>query len=201
MTGPEPHHYRVHDRTEHFAGPLFRLVTDLVEMPDGGVAARDYLRHVGAVAVVPYHESSDEVVLVRQYRHPVRGQMWELPAGLIDVAGEPLAQVAVRELAEEADLCCGRLDPLIDIHTSPGCSDERIRIFLARDLTPAAAPHARRHEESELVVGRFPLAVAVQMIFRGELTNATAVAGLFAVAWARQAGRPPLPSGGVAHLQ
>lgn len=201
MTGSAAQRYRVHERTEHFAGPLFRLVTDMVQMPDGDVAARDYLHHIGAVAVVPYDEVRDEVVLVRQYRHPVRAPMWELPAGLADVAGERPDEVAVRELAEEADLRCGRLDALIDIYASPGCSDERIRIFLARDLAPTAVPHVRRHEESELTVTWLALAEALRMIFRGELTNATAVAGLFAAAWARDRGWAPLPSGGPSHLQ
>jgi 8-oxo-dGDP phosphatase len=201
VTGPSAHAYRVREQVEHFAGPLFRVVTDLVEMPGGDLAARDYLRHVGAVAVVPYDEAADEVVLVNQYRHPVRAPMWELPAGLVDVAGEDLSAVAVRELAEEADLRCGRLEPLLDIHTSPGCSDERIRIFLARDLRPTARPHPRVHEEAEMVVARIALEEAVRMVFRGEVTNATAVAGLLAAARARDAGWAPLPPAGRSDLE
>jgi ADP-ribose pyrophosphatase len=181
---------------------MFGVVTDEVEFPDGTVAARDYLRHVGSVGVVAIDER-ERVVLVRQYRHPVGGPLWELPAGLVDVAGESLPQVAARELAEEADLVAGRLDLLIDLHTSPGCSDERIRIFLARDLTPAPQPHAREHEEATMTVTRFPVADAVAMIFEGRVTNAAAVAGLLAAAHARDRGwsplRPPdapLPSAG-----
>src|SRR5687768_11977462 len=103
-------------------------------MPDGSVAERDYMRHVGAVGVVAL-DAEDRVVLVRQYRHPLRREIWELPAGLIDVPGEPLVEAAARELAEEADLRAGRFDLLVDANPSPGCSDEVIRLFLARDLS------------------------------------------------------------------
>lgn len=180
----EGHTFAVRGSTQQFAGSMFRVVTDEVEMPDGAVAQRDYMRHIGSVGVVPYDEHG-RVVLVRQYRHPVRRQLWELPAGLVDVAGEPLPEVALRELAEETDLTAGRLDLLVDLHTSPGCSDEWIRIFLARDLAPAPHEHAREHEEATMTVARFPLDDAVRMIFRGEITNAAAVAGVLAAARAR----------------
>jgi 8-oxo-dGTP pyrophosphatase MutT (NUDIX family) len=176
--------FAVRGTTERFAGPMFSVVTDEVEMPGGVVAARDYMRHIGSVGVVPYDEAG-QVVLVRQYRHPVRRPLWELPAGLVDVAGESLPEVAVRELAEESDLLAARLDLLVDLHTSPGCSDERIRIFLARDLSPAPHRHPREHEEATMTVARFPLDEAVGMVFRGEITNAAAVAGILTTAHAR----------------
>ena len=196
MTAAGEHAFAVHHRVERFAGPMFRVVTDRVAMPDGEIAERDYLRHVGAVAVVPYDEAADEVVLVRQYRHPVGGPLWELPAGLVDVAGETLAEVAARELAEETDLTCARLDLLLDLHPTPGCSDERIRIFLGRDLRPSAQPHPRRHEEATMVVARIPLAQAVAMVFAGEVTNGAAVAGVLATVRARDAGWAPLRAAG-----
>ena len=183
--------FRVHERREQFQGPVFSVFTDQVEMPGGQMVARDYLRHIGAVAVVALDEAG-RVVLVRQYRHPLRGELWELPAGLADVEGEQLPDVAARELAEEADLYAGRLDLLVDLHTSPGVSDERIRIFLGRDLSPAPDPHPREHEEATMTVARFPLDDAVQMIFRGEITNAACVAGLLAAARACDLGWVPL---------
>ncbi|HEY8474429.1 MAG TPA: NUDIX hydrolase [Natronosporangium sp.] len=173
--------YRVVRRTERFQGPVFSVVTDEVELPGGEVVARDYLRHVGAVAVVALDEQQ-RVVLVRQYRHPVGAELWELPAGLADVAGEQPREVAARELAEEADLRAGTIEPLVDIHPSPGVSDERIRIFLARELTPTDAPHQREHEEATLTVSRVPLDEAVKMIFDGRITNGPAVAGILAAA-------------------
>jgi ADP-ribose pyrophosphatase len=183
------HDYAVVARRERFRGPVFDVVTDDVTMPGGGVAARDYVRHIGAVGVAAVDER-DRIVLVEQYRHPVGRRLWELPAGLVDVEGESLVAVARRELAEEADLLAGQLDVLVDLHTSPGYSNERIRIFLARELTgvPDAQRHDRRDEEADMAVARVDLDEAVRMALAGEMTNAAAVAGVLAAAAARRAG-------------
>ncbi|MEO3748640.1 NUDIX hydrolase [Plantactinospora sp. B5E13] len=172
---------------------MFSVVTDQVEMPGGRVSARDYVRHVGAVGVVALDEQG-RVVLVRQYRHPLRRAIWELPAGLADVAGEELPAGALRELAEEADLHAARLDLLVDVHTSPGYSDEMIRIFLARELSevPPGDRHERHDEEAELEVVRVDLDEAVTMVLAGEITNVACVAGVLAAARARDQGWAPL---------
>jgi ADP-ribose pyrophosphatase len=193
--------YQVRGREERFHGAMFSVVTDQVTMPGGRVVARDYLRHVGAVGVVAIDEH-DRVALLRQYRHPLGRPLWELPAGLIDVAGEELPAAALRELAEEADLVAERIDLLVDLHTSPGCSDELIRIYLARGLSPVAEldRHERRDEEAGMQLGWFDLDDAVDMVFRGKITNAACVSGLLAAARSRAQGwaslRPasaPLP--------
>jgi ADP-ribose pyrophosphatase len=193
--------YVVLRTTERAANRVFRLVTDEVRMPDGSVAERDYLRHVGAVGVVALDEA-ERVVLVCQYRHPVGRMLWELPAGLIDVDGEALVDAAARELAEEADLLAGRMDLLVDLHPSPGCSNEIIRLYLARDLSPVpeGERHDRTHEEAGMTVRRFPLDEAISMALGGAITNASCVVGVLATARARDRGwstlRPvdePLP--------
>ncbi|SDZ43824.1 ADP-ribose pyrophosphatase [Micromonospora pattaloongensis] len=193
--------YQVRGREERFRGPVFTVVTDQVTMPDGRVVARDYLRHVGAVAVAAVDDDG-RVALVRQYRHPVGRPLWELPAGLVDVPGEELPAAALRELAEEADLTAERIELLVDLHTSPGCSDELIRIYLARGLAPVAEldRHERRNEEAGMQLGWFNLDDAVEMVFNGMITNAACVAGVLAAARSRAAGwaslRPasaPLP--------
>jgi 8-oxo-dGDP phosphatase len=173
--------YQVVEEKVQFRSPVFTVVTDQVRMPSGDVVARDYMKHVGAVAVVAL-DDQDRVVLVRQYRHPVRAHLWELPAGLIDVDGEALPDAATRELAEEADLRAGWLEPLVELHTTPGCSDERIRIYLARDLRPVPEEdrHQRRDEEAGMTVQWFRLDQAIRMIFAGEITNGPCVAGLLA---------------------
>src|SRR6266540_1077274 len=94
---------------ERFSGRVFSVVTDTVSMPGGGNAERDYIRHPGAVGVVAL-DDQHRVVLVLQYRHPVRRTLWELPAGLIDVPGEDPLPAAQRELAEEAELEVARVD-------------------------------------------------------------------------------------------
>jgi ADP-ribose pyrophosphatase len=144
------------------------------------------MRHVGAVGVVALDEH-ENVILVRQYRHALRTELWELPAGLIDVPGERLAEAAARELAEEADLRAGRYDLLTDVNPSPGCSDEIIRLFLARDLSavPDDERHRRTHEEATMTVSRVPLETAVTMALSGEITNAACVVGVLATAQAK----------------
>ncbi|RGC65231.1 ADP-ribose pyrophosphatase [Micromonospora sp. MW-13] len=193
------HRYEVTGRRQVWAGRIFSVVTDEVTMPGGGTAARDYVRHVGAVAVVAVDDAG-QVVLIRQYRHPVGRHLWELPAGLMDVSGEDLAAAAARELAEEADLTAGTVDVLVDLHSSPGFTDEVVRVFLARDLAdvPAGRRHQRSEEEADLQVVRIDLDEAVRMVLAGEITNASAVAGLLAAARARDAGwsvlrRPDAP--------
>ncbi|GIF75566.1 NUDIX domain-containing protein [Asanoa siamensis] len=195
MTGA--HAYAVLDRVERFSGRVFSVVTDRVTMPGGGQADRDYVRHVGAVGVVPLRDDGS-VLLVRQYRHPIGKVLWELPAGLVDVAGEPPADTAARELREEADLRCERLDLLVDLHTSPGFSDELIRLFLARGLSavPDAERFERSDEEAEITVEWVPLDTAVAMALRGEITNAAAVAGVLAAARVRDEDWRPLRAAG-----
>ena len=188
-------------RTERYAGPIFTVYSDQVTMSGGGTAGRDVVVNKNAVVVVALDDVG-RVVLIKQYRHAVGGRLWELPAGLRDVDGEDLVRTAARELAEEADLNAARFDLLVDLHTSPGFSNETIRIFLARDLSPVPEDqrHERTDEEADLEIAWFDLDEAVAMVLRGEITNAAAVGGLLSAARARDDGwatlRPcdtPLP--------
>jgi ADP-ribose pyrophosphatase len=172
-----------------YAGKVVSLRRDTVRMTDGEPAVREVVEHPGAVGVVAIDEN-DQVVLVNQYRHPLRTRLDELPAGLLDVAKEPAIDAARRELAEEARLSADRWETLIDLNPSPGFSDEAIRIFLARDL--AEAPHPQdfvvEHEEATMTVRRVPLDQAVQAALDGRITNAAAVAGVLAAEVARGRG-------------
>jgi 8-oxo-dGTP pyrophosphatase MutT (NUDIX family) len=183
--------YQVLHRDVRFTGPIFSIVSDEVAMPGDTTAVRDFMRHVGAVGVVAL-DDQERVVLVRQYRHPVGDFLWELPAGLIDVAGEQLVDAAARELDEEVDLTAASWRLLLDIHPSPGSSNEIVRLFLARDLAdvPDASRHEREHEEADLTVHRVPLDEAVDMVLRGEISNAAAAIGLLATARLRDQGWP-----------
>ena len=162
-------------------------------MPGGGTARRDWTRHLGAAAVVALDDSG-QIVLIRQYRHPIGRFMWEIPAGLADVPGELGVETAKRELAEEADLTASRWDLLVQVHTSPGYSDELLQVFLARDLAPVPEHlrHRREHEEAEMIVRFVDLDEAVAMIFRGEITNGPNAVGILAAARARDADWAPL---------
>lgn len=175
--------YPVRSSREWFTGRIFSVVSDEVGMPGGRYVRRDYTRHLGAVGVVALDEQ-ERIVLVQQYRHPVRTRLWELPAGLLDVPGEDPVVSAARELAEETDLRAARWDLLVDAYTSPGYSDELIRLYLARDLSPVpvAERHERQDEEAGLVTRRVDLDEAVAMALRGEILNAACLIGVFAAA-------------------
>lgn len=166
-----------------FTGNVISVHRDRVRMSDGTVVEREVVDHPGAVGVVALDEDG-AIVLVNQYRHPVRARLDELPAGLLDVEGEPALHAAQRELAEEAAVTAAEWHVLVDLYTSPGMSNEAIRIFLARGLAPVPDDErfAPEHEEITLTVHRVPLADALKSIYSGELTNASAVAGILAAA-------------------
>ncbi len=171
-------------------GSLVRLRRDMVRMPDGEVVGRDVLEHPGAVAVLAL-DSEERVLLIRQYRHPVGRLLWEIPAGLRDVAGEPLRATAERELLEEAGYRAATWQVLADCFSSPGISSERVRIFLARGL--AQVPEAERsyvpeHEEAHLLLARVPLDEAVARFLAGELHNGVTAIGILSAYAARQGG-------------
>jgi ADP-ribose pyrophosphatase len=173
---------RTVSRRRVFDGAVWAVDTDIVDLGDAGVVDRDVLRHPGAVAVVALDED-ERVVLVRQYRHPVRSILWELPAGMRDVAGEPMVETARRELAEEAGLGAEQWWTLLDLYKSSGGSDERMRIFLARGLTDTVLDgYVAEHEESTMEVHRVPLADVIAAVQAGRVHNAALVAGALAAA-------------------
>ncbi len=131
---------------------------------------RDYVAHTGAVAVLVLNDA-DEILAIQQYRHPVRLREWEIPAGLLDLDGESALECAKRELAEEVDLVAGRWDLLAEYATSPGGSDEIIRIFLARDARPTGVEHLREGEEIDMVQRWVPLADALDSVLAGTVNN------------------------------
>ncbi len=136
----------------------------------GDVIERDYVDHSGAVAVLAIDDDS-RVLLINQYRHPIRTRDWELPAGLLDVPGEPPLAAAQRELAEEADLVAEHWRELITFASSPGGSDETIVIYEARGLSAAPEVFARTEEEAELVLRWVPLGEVVEAALAGRLRN------------------------------
>jgi 8-oxo-dGTP pyrophosphatase MutT (NUDIX family) len=176
--------------SEHiFDGYAFTVRTDQVRMPEGTLAKRDVVDHLGAVAVLAI-DDKDHVTMVYQYRHPVGVHLLELPAGLLDVAGEPALDSARRELFEEASLTATDWRVLIDLHTSPGMTSEAIRVYLARGLAEVAEEDrfAAEHEELTMTVRRYPLDDLVAMALDGSLTNGPAVAAVLAVQAVRAAG-------------
>jgi ADP-ribose pyrophosphatase len=186
----EPASWPVVSSAELVRGRLVTVVTDKVRMPDDELAERDVVIHPGAVAVLAL-DDDQQVLLIRQYRHPVRRLLWEIPAGLRDVAGEQPWATARRELLEEAGYRARDWRVLADYYTSPGFSTERLRVFLARDLefVPAAerdfVPVA---EEAQLLLAWLPLDEAVRKVFAGDLHNGVAALGVLAAYAARSEG-------------
>jgi 8-oxo-dGTP pyrophosphatase MutT (NUDIX family) len=181
--------YQVLDSQRIFSGRVISLRTDEVRMSDGAVSTREIVEHPGAVAIVAIDEA-ERVVLVRQYRHPIREYVLELPAGLLDVTGESALAAAQRELFEEASLTARDWYLLVDLYPSPGMSDEAIRVYLARGLAdvPVRERYVREHEEITMTVSCLALEEAAQLALRGELHNATAVAGILAAEVAHSRG-------------
>lgn len=183
--GPRP----VRSSVRSFQGRVWDVVTEEVDLGDGGVVHRDFVDHTGAVAVLAL-DDDDQVVLVQQYRHPVGAFEWELPAGLLDVDGEPAHLTAARELHEEADLTAGEWHLLLDHYASPGGSSEALRVFLARDLhdVPHHERHARDAEELGMPVRRVPLDDVVDAVLAGDLHNGTLMISVLAAARLRENG-------------
>ena len=187
-----PHEFTVLDSETVYEGKVISVRRDTVAMPGGGDSVREVVHHPGAVAVVAL-DDDDNVVLLRQYRHPVGEHLWELPAGLRDEDGEPPLETAKRELAEEVLLAAGRWSLLLTIANSPGFSDEIVQVYLAEDLSDVERPEGFlvEHEEADMTIERVPLADAVQRVFDGDIRNSSAIAGVLAAAQVR-AGSPRL---------
>ena len=137
-------------------------------------------------------DSEDRVILVEQFRVPLGRPAIELPAGLIDLPGEDPMLAAARELEEETGLTAAHWSVLVDVVSSAGFCDESVRVYLATGLTDVGRP-AGHDEEADLQVQRRPLAEAVQMVYRGEIVNSLAVAGILAADGARRGLAQPRP--------
>ncbi len=170
-------------------GAVFDLVRDQVVDPTGAELRREWIRHPGAVGIIAL-DDADRVVLVRQYRHPAGLRLVEPPAGLLDVDGEDHVAAARRELAEEVGLRADDWRVLVDMFTSPGASQESIRIYLARDLHPEPRPDGfvADGEEAQMDIVRAGFGDVVEAILDGRLQNPVLVAGVMAAAAARPGG-------------
>lgn len=161
-----------------YVGNIFALRADEVRMPGGHTARREVVEHYGAVAVLAMDEDRN-IAMVYQYRHPLGRRLWELPAGLLDLGGEPPHVTAARELEEEAGLTAAEWRVLVDLDSAPGFSDESVRVYLATGLTDVGRPEAR-DEEADLTLWWYALDEAVRMVFAGDIVNSIAVSGVLA---------------------
>lgn len=159
-----------------FKGRVIEVALDTVREGEQ-TYVREVVRHDGGAGIVAFFDDNS-VALVRQYRHPPRGYVLELPAGKIE-HGERPETCAARELEEELGVVAETLEPLSDFYTTPGFCAERLWVFLATGLTETA----RRHEEDEIIeVVRLPFARALGMINSGEIEDAKTIIGLLLAA-------------------
>ncbi|MFW0107924.1 NUDIX domain-containing protein [Rothia sp. P7181] len=178
----------LHRRELLCGGRIWDVVRESVSLTEESKPfERDFLDHPGAVAIAVLNEEY-QILLIRQYRHPVRANLWEIPAGLLDVAGETPLEAAQRELAEEAFLRAKQWDTLMEFYNSPGGSTETCRVFLARDITPIDQEHQhiREDEESEIVMRWVNLDDAVTAVLSGRIHNPSATNAILATYVAHQ---------------
>ena len=164
---------RVLERRPIFAGKVVDLAVERVELPNGNTTELEIVRHPGAAAVVPVR-ADGEVLLVRQYRHAAGQWLLEVPAGTLE-PGETPENCASREIQEEVGVRGNRLDPLGWLWTTPGFTDEKIHLFLARDLE---AVSQALEDDEVLSIAHMPLATAVGKAHDGEICDAKSICAL-----------------------
>lgn len=172
------HEFTVTDSELLVDAPILALRRDTVTMPGGNTAQREIVEHFGAVAVVAL-DDQQRIAMVEQYRHSVGARLWELPAGILDFAGEDELNTAKRELVEEAGLEAAGWSLLVDLVTSPGFAEEAVRIFFASDLSHVERPDAE-DEEADMDFAWVPLDDARAAVMDGRITNSIAIAGVLA---------------------
>lgn len=182
----DPEQAEVLSRERVFDGKVWDVVRETFAYA-GESITREFVDHTGAVAILALDDDG-RVLLIKQYRHPVRSRDWEIPAGLLDVAGEDPLAAAQRELAEEADLNADRWNVLAQFFTSPGGSSEAIRVYLARGLHPTADAFQRTEEEAGIEVRWAPLDEVVDAVLARTMQNPSLTIGVLSARAARDRG-------------
>ncbi len=159
-----------------YQGAVITVEVDTLSGADGTQFTREVAVVSDAVAVVAIDERG-RILLIKQYRHPMKECIWELPAGKMDVEGEAPEQTALRELCEEADILAGCVKPLTTFVNSAGWATEKTHVFLASELEPVAE-FERQHEEVDIEKAWIPLQEAVTLAKDGTLTDAKTIIGI-----------------------
>lgn len=168
--------FKILKSEKRYTGKVFNLVIDEIEYPSGNRALREVAEHPGGSVVVPVLNDGD-ILLVRQFRYPMKKHLYELPAGKLD-AGEDPAVCAARELEEETGYVAGSLRKLTAIYTSPGFCSELLHIYLATDLKTSSRGQQLEEGELDLTVQRIPLERAIEMIEKGEIVDSKTICGI-----------------------
>ena len=171
---------RVTERKTVFEGMIWNVVSETFEFA-GQSLTRQFVDHPGAVAVLALNEAG-QLLMIRQFRQPVRQYLWEIPAGLLDISGETMIEAAARELQEETGYRPRSIEHLIDFFTTPGGNNEMIRIFLAGDLEFVGRPAEQEGEERDLQVEWIDFGDALEAVLNSEIKSPSAAVGILAAA-------------------
>lgn len=164
------------DRKEVYKGKIFTVTEDTIQFEDGKIAKWDLVVHNGASAIVPLTEDN-KVILVKQYRNAEDGEVLEIPAGKLEKGEDPLV-CAARELEEEIGYKSSNIEKICAMYTAVGFSDEKLHLYLATDLIQS---EQNLDEDEYIQIVKYPIAEAVQMIFKGEIKDSKTIVGLLSV--------------------
>ena len=163
-----------------FKGKIWDIARETFDY-NGQPLVREFVKHPGAVAVLAL-DDQQRILLIRQYRHPVRSYLWEIPAGLLDIEGEDRLSAAQRELMEETGYTAGTWSKLTDFMTTPGGNDEVITIFLAQDLEHVGHDLELEGEEVDMLKEWFPLGEALASVLAADIQSPSAIVAIMAAA-------------------
>lgn len=175
-----PTEHEVLSSSTVYEGMIWNIQSETFEF-DSQILTREFVDHPGAVAVLLLNEKQ-ELLMIRQYRHPVRAYLWEIPAGLTDVPGESRLETAKRELREETGYEASDWEHLIDFYTTPGGNNEMISIFLAGSPRFATEEYVQEGEEVSLLVEWVPIREALNSVLKSEVKSPSAAVGILALA-------------------
>ncbi|MBS1788439.1 MAG: NUDIX hydrolase [Acidobacteria bacterium] len=160
-----------------FNGAVFAIERDRLKEENGFEIVREVVRHPGGAGCLPLFDDG-RIALVKQYRHPAKCELLEIPAGKIE-AGETPMESAARELEQEIGFRAGRIEPLADFYSTPGFCEERLHVYLATKLTPVE--QNLDHDEFVEVV-YLSLVEAVAMVARNEFDDSKTIIALLLAA-------------------
>lgn len=187
MPKDQPFVVPILERKVAFEGMIWNVLSESFDFGEQRLT-REFIDHPGAVAVAAINER-DQILLIRQYRHPVREYLWEIPAGLMDIPGEDQAQAAARELHEETGYQAESWQELISFYTTPGGNNEKIGIFTATDLRFIGRPENQDGEERDMEIRWFDQADALNSVLSGDIKNPSTVVAIMALALRQNANR------------
>jgi ADP-ribose pyrophosphatase len=177
---------------KRYTGKIFNLIVDEVEYTSGNRGVREIAEHPGGAVVVPLLNDGT-VLLVHQFRYPLKKELLELPAGKLDLGEDPRL-CAARELEEETGYRAGSIRKLTAIYTTPGFCNEQLHIYLATDLSKSPRGQQLEEGEADLTVKQFSLDEVVRMIDRGEIVDGKTICGIMITQHQIRTGTLQLPN-------